>query len=107
MAPRFRVASNYYRDFTQYNSCLQEKESLGHAPPAGAGCVGGVCTVRLSLGFGSLHARLAARLVLMRIYDSAFRIWRVCRRPNSPNTLRPQPRLPRLARQGGQKSFYK
>ena len=37
MAPRFRFASNYYRDFTKFCPRLQEKESVGNAPPAGAG----------------------------------------------------------------------
>jgi len=34
-----------------------------NAPPAGAGCVGGVFTVRLSLGFGSLPRSLGRSLV--------------------------------------------
>lgn len=37
MAPQFRFASNYYRDFTKFCPRLQEKESVGNAPPAGAG----------------------------------------------------------------------
>jgi len=84
---------------------LQEKESLGHAPPAGAGCVGGEGTVQPRCRSASLHRSLgrslicppgpAGRLTLAgQPYQiRLLRIWRILGGGKMRQTLlRPQPR---------------
>jgi len=84
---------------------MQEKESLGHAPPAGAGLVSGVCTVQPRCRSASLPCSLgrslicppgpAGRLALAgQPYQiRLLRIWRILGGGKMRQIfLRPQPR---------------